>query len=254
MAVPADVRLEPELPAPQAIEPPPLELCAALPAVGSVALLAEDNVLATEAVNAYLRKANPAPTVAERICSVNNDFGRIYTAYDELYGAVGGTGLGEGLSIVAAGTMVQTPEGCWILLPDGGSGPYRLDPLPRGFMRMGQRVELTLSGPLDFAGLDDCPFPQVTASAARPGNWDVQATDSVLGLEPLVRAELVELGTAATVSVDGTLLAVTGLNRGQLWPLEEALRGRFGMFMLVGDGSTVHIWPPAGQTISIDSP
>jgi hypothetical protein len=227
-----------------------IDYCMPLPPVGGIELFAEDNLLATDAVNAYLRKARVTATVAARICSVTTDFGRIFTAYDELYGRASGSGMGEGVSIRASGTMAQSPEGCWLLFLDGGAGAYQLEPLPRLLMRTGQRAELLLSGRPVYSDLSDCPFPTLSAAEVESSDWQNRPGALAEAFAPAIRSALQDLGFASTVTVDGTVVRVPALTTAQSLALQRSLQGRYGMFMRVGTAGSTTIWPDAGTVLN----
>jgi hypothetical protein len=108
---------------------------------------------------------------------------------------------------------------CWLLLADGGLR-VQPEPLPRMFMRVGQRVELTLSGALDF-GVDSCGDPVVRASNPRLSNWGIQPSELATNFEPDVRRALEELGIEATVAIDGpAILAPANSVRGSSLALD----------------------------------
>jgi len=138
---------------------PEIDYCVSQQIAEGVEPLTENRLLVAEAVNAYLRKAQFTQEDAEQLCRVSNDSERIYITYMETRDMIRVGPLADDASIHVAGTMVQL-ESCWFLLMDSGVFPLQLDPLPRTFMRVGQRVELTLSGPMVGCGTE-CTYPIV---------------------------------------------------------------------------------------------
>jgi len=111
-------------------------------------------------------------------------------------------------------------------------------------MRSGQRVEATLIGPMRFDAIVACPFPTLAVRDAKPSAWPTRPAELAAAFEPDVREALRELGPGeATVTLDGTVIQVSGIDRDRASGLEESLRGRYGIFMVVGDDATVHVWP-----------
>jgi hypothetical protein len=227
---------------------PEIDYCMSQQIAEGVEPLTENRLLVAEAVNAYLRKAQFTQEDAEQLCKFSNDSERIYITYMETRDMIRVGPLADDTSIQVAGTMVQL-ESCWFLLMDSGVFPLQLDPLPRTFMRVGQRVELTLSGPM--VGCEtECTYPIVHASDPRLSDWGVQPTELVMDFELDVRRTLEELGLEASVAMDATGVLVSGVNRDQVLLLEEALRGSFGYLRVSRDQDEIYFWPNARDSLN----
>ena len=139
--------------------------------------------------------------------------------------------------------MAQSPEGCWVLLLDGGTGPYQLDPLPRMLMQVGPRVALSLTGPTRYPGGGDCRFPILALGDFELADWSLEPSASVTAFMPEVRAALESQRIDAAAVAAGTVITVPGLTAAEALALQGVLRGRYGMFMRVGADELTTIWP-----------
>jgi hypothetical protein len=209
--------------------------------MSGVELLTEDDQLVADALNSYFQKARLPPEEVDAICRHPDDSMRIYLAYRKALDVGRVSVLADGASIHVAGTMVQM-QGCWFLLIDSG---FQLAPeaLPSNFMRVGQRIELTLSEPLSLGETDSGQYPTYQASDPRLSDWGIQPTEFVTSFELEVQRALEELAFGATVSIDGTGAFVSGMNSDQITRLEESLREDFGMFMVTEEQDGVYFWP-----------